>query len=497
MNENSSERTQANKSVRARINSSLDQTSTALRDLLDAGQDLGSVSLSLIQEGWTERTQQETAEEPAPPETAEPEPESAEDEALDIGESISAGISSGTRFISKLFDKAVKFLDREGCGEDYKLRRRRRLYFEIKADEEIVVDAPPPVDIDKVLHIMLTEITATYGLRYNRAALFFREPDQWCLIGRMAIGHVNEQAALKDWEQDRINERDNFDRYLALLDDHILPRTPLEVQIRNLRLPLSEARDDPFSQVILEGNAILVEVKQLDRLPKIFLSIFAPTSEMFIIPIKPGKRVIGLLVVDNKFTGEPLTETDLEVLTTYVETELIAIDERVIYQARKETEDSSTPTRKPPIDALPEEPVDQIQHSDLIRIIGIGDAYEQRLFSAGIYSQAELLEAAATRQGRIETAEAANISYSLILTWANHIDLCRIPGIDEEMAYLLELTGVDTVPELAQRNPNNLHVSLTEVIVSQNKKMRPSVEEIAEWIELAGGMPRVLEYKFR
>jgi predicted flap endonuclease-1-like 5' DNA nuclease len=309
----------------------------------------------------------------------------------------------------------------------------------------------------------------------------------------MAIGHVNQQEAFKDWELDRLQKRDNFERYLELLDDNILPRTPLEVRMRHLRLPLGEADTDLFSRVMLEGGCLLVEPEAFGRLPRLFLSVFVPTTPLIIIPIKPGGRVIGLLVVDNKFTEAPITETEIKILNTYVATELVAISEGTLHHYVR-TADVAALSQEKVLLVDSDEGPKQIRHSDLIRIVGIGEEYERRLFAAGIFSQAELLEAAATRRDRQDTAEKAGISHSLILTWSNHIDLCRIPGIDEEMAYLLELVGVDTVPELAQRNANNLHQSLTEVILSQAKKRKLNVEEVARWIELAGGLTRVLQY---
>jgi hypothetical protein len=329
---------------------------------------------------------------------------------------------------------------------------------------------------------MLTEITADYGLRYNRAALFFLEFDQWCLIGRMAIGHVQREEALDDWMQDQELGRDKFDRYLALLDENALPRTPLEMRMRGLRLPLGDPKTDLFAQVIMGETWVLVDSADLDRLPTVFRSVFAPTTQLLIVPVRLQDRVIGLLVADNKFSGKPITPTDVDILLTYLETELVAINERTLYYPFAE------PVAPPPAEEPP------FEHSDLIRIIGIGEEYERRLFNAGVFSQAELLAAAETPQGRLETAENAEISYSLILTWANHIDLCRVPGIDEEMAYLLELAGVDTVPELAQRNPNNLHQTLLEMITSQSRDFQPSIEEIQEWITAARSLPRVLQY---
>jgi predicted flap endonuclease-1-like 5' DNA nuclease len=57
----------------------------------------------------------------------------------------------------------------------------------------------------------------------------------------------------------------------------------------------------------------------------------------------------------------------------------------------------------------------------------------------------------------------------LILEWVNHVDLFRIKGVGEEYSDLLEEAGVDTVPELAQRNPENLYQKL--VAVNQEKRL--------------------------
>ena len=87
---------------------------------------------------------------------------------------------------------------------------------------------------------------------------------------------------------------------------------------------------------------------------------------------------------------------------------------------------------------------------------GIGNFYAGKLRTAGIGTTEALLEAGATPAGRKALAEDAGVSEKLILEWVNHVDLFRIKGVAEEYADLLEEAGVDTVPELAQRRPDNL-----------------------------------------
>jgi len=131
----------------------------------------------------------------------------------------------------------------------------------------------------------------------------------------------------------------------------------------------------------------------------------------------------------------------------------------------------------------------------LIDIEGIGEVYAQKLKEAGISTIEALLEQGATRQGRKEIAEKTDISDKLILRWVNHADLFRIKGVGEEYADLLEAAGVDTVPELAQRNPENLYKKMGET--NQEKKLvrhLPAQSQVADWIEQAKQLPRVLSY---
>ena len=126
---------------------------------------------------------------------------------------------------------------------------------------------------------------------------------------------------------------------------------------------------------------------------------------------------------------------------------------------------------------------------------GIGEVYAAKLKSAGVGSTDSLLKAGSTPKGRKQLAEAAEVSEKLILEWVNHVDLFRIKGIGQEYADLLEEAGVDTVPELAQRKPENLYEKLMEV--NQQKKLvrvLPSTVKVRSWVTQAKSMPRVIEY---
>lgn len=131
----------------------------------------------------------------------------------------------------------------------------------------------------------------------------------------------------------------------------------------------------------------------------------------------------------------------------------------------------------------------------LTTIEGIGEANAAKLKGAGVKTVEALLEKAATRQGRQALAQATGIADGHILKWANHADLFRIKGIGGEYAELLEAVGVDTVPELAQRNPENLYAKMKEV--NEEKKLvrqLPTPQKVVDWVVQAKGLPRVMTY---
>ncbi len=131
----------------------------------------------------------------------------------------------------------------------------------------------------------------------------------------------------------------------------------------------------------------------------------------------------------------------------------------------------------------------------IIDIEGIGPKYAAVLKQAGIVRTADLLERAATRQGRMDLAQTTGLDESQILKWTNMADLMRIRGVGEEYSELLEAAGVDTITELRTRRPENLH----EAIVAANQKRKlvrqiPGPTRVAQWVKQAKALKPLMTY---
>jgi len=83
-----------------------------------------------------------------------------------------------------------------------------------------------------------------------------------------------------------------------------------------------------------------------------------------------------------------------------------------------------------------------------------------------------------------------------VLEWVKRADLYRIKGIGSEYSDLLEIAGVDTVAELAQRNATNLAAALAQAAQDKPNVVRrvPSEASVTDWVQQAKALPRAVEY---
>ena len=131
----------------------------------------------------------------------------------------------------------------------------------------------------------------------------------------------------------------------------------------------------------------------------------------------------------------------------------------------------------------------------LSEVEGIAATYSRKLGAAGIGSTDALLEAGATKRGRQNLAAKAGVSEKRILEWVNHVDLMRVKGVGSEYSDLLEAAGVDSVPELCQRNPASPASAIAKVNAKKKLVRRvPSQGMVAGWCAAAKKLKRVVKH---
>lgn len=129
-------------------------------------------------------------------------------------------------------------------------------------------------------------------------------------------------------------------------------------------------------------------------------------------------------------------------------------------------------------------------------LLGVDEDITEKLEGEGITTTQEFLDMCVTRNDRNIISDILEIHEGDILTMANMADLLRISSVTPEWAWLLEKVGVDTVPELSQRNPEHLYEAIEEYDIAflEDVEEKPGLEHLKEWVKTAEEMDRILKY---
>jgi predicted flap endonuclease-1-like 5' DNA nuclease len=134
-------------------------------------------------------------------------------------------------------------------------------------------------------------------------------------------------------------------------------------------------------------------------------------------------------------------------------------------------------------------PLDQ----DVEIIEGIGHTYGARLRNLGVKTVKNLLRAGASRRGRRYLATKINVAPATLLKWVYRADFFRVKGIGKQYSSLLESAGVNTVADLALRDPDSLCERLRMVNRRKNLVRRtPPSKMVAEWVKNAKYLKRIV-----
>jgi GAF domain-containing protein len=160
----------------------------------------------------------------------------------------------------------------------------------------------------------LTIATANFGTGFNRAILFLESEDRTLLVGKAGIGTDDAKKSRLDWEKDA--ERNFlFDDFLAKLNQQKINFTDLHHLTRNIEFQPTN-KNSIIQQVLRGGHRKIVEQNKTDEwLPKEITEKIA-LAKCVVLPILSGNRSIGIVIVDNKHNGLPLSEKMLNQLQT-------------------------------------------------------------------------------------------------------------------------------------------------------------------------------------
>jgi predicted flap endonuclease-1-like 5' DNA nuclease len=127
--------------------------------------------------------------------------------------------------------------------------------------------------------------------------------------------------------------------------------------------------------------------------------------------------------------------------------------------------------------------------SRIDQVAGITQKDATKLRKQGVRTSKGLIEAAANRKDRADLSDVTGIDPRDLQQWINHSDLMRVKGVGAEYAELLVAAGVDTLRDLRRRNPTALLAKIIGLNGDSKVVQRLPTESMVEgWIEAARGL---------
>jgi len=204
------------------------------------------------------------------------------------------------------------------------------------------------LELDRVLHLVLTCMTAGHAIGFNRAFIFLADDAGENMEGRMAVGPVSAEDAHRIWEGMAGREQ--------TIEELLGSRTPsrsdriLTQRIRSLRIPFAELGDTLASTLNSRTSAHVGDARSDPHMHPQLTARLA-LEEFVCVPLVGQDEPIGLMIADNKYSRNPIGQNLVELIERFGRQASLAIANARAYQRIREQLEELHRTRDKLIEA--------------------------------------------------------------------------------------------------------------------------------------------------
>lgn len=172
------------------------------------------------------------------------------------------------------------------------------------------------LELDRLLRMILTAVTMSDGLGFNRAILFLVDESKDLLKGAMGVGPASPEEAGQIWSRLSL-EKKTLSKIMQEIEagplrmkDSLLDRLSLSIEI-----PLSE--ETILTKTVKEKRSFCVQNVEREPLSDFVLTQQLGTQAYAVAPLISRDKVIGVIWVDNHFNRRPILEEDMRFLSAF------------------------------------------------------------------------------------------------------------------------------------------------------------------------------------
>ncbi|UCZ54849.1 sensor domain-containing diguanylate cyclase [Bacillus shivajii] len=242
-------------------------------------------------------------------------------------------ISAFYMIFSLIMGLLFEYLHRERTKFDRWQKQFYRQSKNLHILREVSLALQSTLNLDKLLHIFLTAITAGYGLGYNRALLFLAKDSYNTFEGKLGIGPLSVEQGHKIWENVVVNKLTLKDfiqlQEKAKLDDHELNK-----MLRSLSFQVSD-ENDTMSGVIHKKEPVIIEEHTNDPLVRQIRETFS-MEQFAVVPLLNRGKVVGVLMIDNIVNGKEIKKEEMDNIMPLATQAAMAIENASLYRKTEE-----------------------------------------------------------------------------------------------------------------------------------------------------------------
>ena len=202
---------------------------------------------------------------------------------------------------------------------------------EIQFLHEIAAVLQTSLELDEVLSVALTAITAGKGFGMNRAFLLLLDKERTHLKGYLGVGPRNYQEAWEIWEE--ISRDDLSLREMATQFHQTkfsAEKNKFHDILERLSFPMSD-EGHILIRSLNERRAIVVRDASNPEVDP-FLAETIGVDTFLILPLVSRNRRIGVILADNFITRKPITQQDMSFMETLTFPVAFAIERASLYE---------------------------------------------------------------------------------------------------------------------------------------------------------------------
>jgi signal transduction histidine kinase len=187
------------------------------------------------------------------------------------------------------------------------------------------------MELDEILHIILTGVTAGEGFGFNRAFLFLVDDEAGVLEGKIAMGPSDREEAGRIWSA--LGVRKAPLREILKSYQSATGRKDVRVNeiVSSLKIPLAD-KDHLLIRALSEKRSFNVTKDSVDSPALSELEKVLGTDSFAVVPLVSRDEAIGVLLADNMINGRPIEDEDVEVLQTFANHASSAIENSRLYK---------------------------------------------------------------------------------------------------------------------------------------------------------------------